>query len=487
VLFGVAWALATPVGAPPDEAAHIIRADVLFHGQLIGTPGPKGSPRAVTEVHGPEDLIALIPESECLNGNNVNPASCTNTYTKSARTINGFTYVGRYPPFYYFFVGLPTLVSQSLSVVYLMRTVSVMLSAVFLALAFAGAWRWGRSRILFGAITIAITPMAMYMAAAVNPNGLEISSAICAWTTGLLLFVERSDVPPGLLASFATSAIVLALSRGLSPLWLAAILVFVGGLAGARRCRTILAARATWWWIGAGAVTAAFVVAWDVGEQTFNFLVGNPAPRHASLLHFWIEVVGRAGGYLQQFIGVFGSLETPVPTVTFLAWIAAGSLLVLGALIYGKRRESLVLVVLFASCIVIPALLDASQAHRYGFIEQGRYYLPLVAGVPLLAGLILSRSRLSGSEQQRAAAVTVGLGVFGQIAAFVWTLHRYTVGAGGPINPFDRLRDGWLPPLGAPGLDAAMLVISLVFAGWVLTRAAPPTDAAQPSLLAGAP
>ena len=96
-------------------------------------------------------------------------------------------------PMYYAIVGLPSLIVTSTTGMYLMRTVSSLLGALFLALAIMSVFCWSSRRLLQIGVLLAATPTAAYYASSVNPNGLEIMAAICLWCSGIILVSERSE------------------------------------------------------------------------------------------------------------------------------------------------------------------------------------------------------------------------------------------------------------------------------------------------------
>ena len=90
---------------------------------------------------------------------------------------------------------------------------------------------WTRSRLLLLALAVTVTPMVIVFGSAVNPSGLDMATAVCVWTGGLILVLDRSiRPPPSLVAATAVSAAVMELMRGLSPLLLGVMAVFLFSL-----------------------------------------------------------------------------------------------------------------------------------------------------------------------------------------------------------------------------------------------------------------
>lgn len=230
-----AWSFATPIGAGQDEPAQLVKAASVARGEFVGsTPSGKSLAlaarnglaycryvkfahvcnRAVTVVTVPQTFANLrIPA--CYRKRAKVPAGCAPGFSGSGQETMATTYVGRYPPLYYAIVGLPSLAWHSDVAVYLMRLLSGLLTALFVGLALALATVWSRSRMLTLAVAVTATPMVIILGSAVNPNGLEVATAICVWTGGLILVLERAGRPPtSLVAATAAAATVMVLTAG---------------------------------------------------------------------------------------------------------------------------------------------------------------------------------------------------------------------------------------------------------------------------------
>ena len=467
---GGSWILATPRSAPPDEAVQVLRAYAIVHGQIIGSRPDIPQPEAVTAVRAPESLEELEQYSVCFEGKPGVPAGCSATTSRSGHLATTLIYVGRYPPLYYVLVGLPTLVTHSLDAVYPVRLASLMLSAIFLAFAFAAGWRWSASRMLVPALAVAVTPMAIYMAAAVNPSGLEIAVAICLWTSLLVLVADQTVDPPKLLiAGAGISAVTLPLLRGFSPFFLVLIGLVILPLAWRNERLGLLRRRDVRCWLGLTVVSGMAAGLWILLAKSLNFLPGNQLPPHTTTSHMVSIIVGETSGYIQQYIGVFGALEVPSPLLTLLAWTGAASVLVFLAFSVGSRVSTVCLATTMSITLALPVAIGVSQARGLGLIGQGRYYLPFAAGVPILAGVLARPGLLIGSASRRLGRLLIGAVGAGHVAAFYASSHRYLVGAGGPLNPLARVPSGWAPPVPPAVLEGLGVVAIGLYAAWVMS------------------
>lgn len=477
VLFalGALWSLATPVGAAPDEPTQIIKAAAVVRGQLVGAPTP-GQPKAVVTVTVPESFASDLHLATCYAFTDTRPAGCAPHLSGVGRPSIATTYVGRYPPLYYLLVGAPTLLSTTDTAVHLMRLLSVLCSALLIGLAFAVAAVWSRSRLLVIALAVCATPQVVFLASVVNPSGLEIAAAIATWTCGLVLVLDHRHAPPvGLVAGCAGSASVLALCRGLSPLWVALIAATLvaltpGTIPALWRSRQVRAATAVV--AAVGVVAVAFIL----GAHTLTVLpAGRPIGANTPELQMVADALGETGRFLRQVVGVFGWLDTPSPVAVLAGWWAAAGILVVVSLASTDRRAAGTVAAVMLVSVLLPAAIMVSHARQSGLVWQARDGLPLYAGIPLVAGAVAGRSSAGGTIRgllhdrlvaRLAVLLACGIAV-AQLVDFGWALRRYTVGLGATLNPFARVPGGWSPPVPAVVLVAAGVLVTATYAWWV--------------------
>jgi hypothetical protein len=477
-LMSTAWALATPPFAAPDEAAHVARAASIVRGQLIGSPAAG----VATRVRIPGTLVAGSP---CFASHPDVPASCAPSPVRGPALVDTTTYEGRYPPLYYLIVGLPSLLWTSEAGLYMMRVLAAALCSAFLAAAVCVAMRAVRSRVLVLGAAVAISPMALYLAGSVNPSGLEISAGICLWVTGSALVLLR-DVPcrSSTLGWAGASAVALAASRGIAPFWLLLIALVLAGAAGRQRVRDLRSRRPVRLWLWAVLLVSLASVVWAVA---IGGLKVTPAPPTA---HGWSETAILARSWdltparLQQMVGVMGAFDAIPWKVTYVAWFAATLSLVLLGLAASRLRMAMSIAAVVVLGIGAPILIEASHARNLGFVWQGRYTLPFIAGLPVLAGFAASTGwRVPRDVQGRLAAAVAVLLAVAQVGAFVRCLQRYVVGADGPLYFFGG---PWKPPVPALLLVFAFVLLSAAYAWLVAGRPVPRSQRTSTGPRAGA-
>lgn len=502
-----AWTAASPLMSSPDEPAHVVRAASLVRGQLVGSRrGGPSSPSTVVQV--PAWLSGAGSMPSCYAGRPQVPASCAPALGTAGGTVAAVTYAGRYPPLYYAIVGWPTLLVRGPVAVYLMRLAGAAACAALLA---GALWCAGRSRarnLLLVALGLTATPQVLFLGGVVNPSGLEISAAICAWTAGLAAWSSpagrgavtgaspaahsgqegRGAPPPHLdraaLAWLVVSLAVLVNVRGLSPLFGALIGLTLLARAGRRGLSAALATSVGR--IGAALVAAAgaVAVAWVLGAGALHVVPsGQRLPDGSGPLAVVVLEARNVVSMAPQFVGVFGWVDTYMPIAAYGAWLGGLAALVVLALRRARGRSRALLAVLALACAAVPILLTSSQAAHLGIFGQARDWMPLWVGLPLLAGASLRPSpegrrggrgapagaprwapagagRRARSRMAAATATAAALGSV-QLLAWAWALHRYRGGLGpgsGHGTPGPAGLGPWAPPAPELALGLALAV-----------------------------
>jgi hypothetical protein len=387
---------------------------------------------------------------------------------------------------YYAVVGLPSLLTDNLAGVYLMRIVSVLLSAALLAVALAAAKRWGASPLLVAALVVVATPTEMFLAASVNPNGLEVAAAICLWAVGSVLVLDRAGDPPkGLVLATAGSASMLVLTRPLSTLWLF-LIVAVLAAAGWKRvaARRLLARRDVQAGLVVVAAASAAAVTWVVAVRGLTVVPEGPPAPGTPLTRIAATAASQLWLGLAQTAGTFGWDNTHEPELAMFALVIALSIPLVMCLARAPRRDVSLLLVVVGLSAIVPMVLVVAAARQDGIEAQGRYFMPLWVGVPIFAAA--TQRSLPRMTAQRLSRTMVLSAASGMVLAFGWNLHRVTVGEPGPYLPWSTPATAWRPPLPATVLDAAAIVAVGIYAALALRLSVRPDDPWQESHASGA-
>lgn len=467
------WILATPLMAYPDEPAHTIKAAAVARGQFF--PGPGESYGNGIHVQVPS-YIANVDSQRCFAFLKEMPAGCApaipvgDTYT----TI-GVTSAGLYNPFYYWFVGLPSLFMSGAPAIFAMRIVSGLMSAAFYAAGFTALSRLRHPKWPMVAAAVATTPMVFFLATGINPNSLEVAASMAAFC-GLVSVLENSRqlhlARPGILA-VGVSAATLANTRNVSLLWLlcgaiVACLFFRGAdIVAIFRNRLLLIVA------GLSAIGVALGVIWN-----FIMLTAPPSAGEAPAgisnaveglrpSNAFATMLDRSFDFVNQYIGVAGWLDAPVPQAVLMFWNMLLIALLLLVFLMRPARLQLGFWAAIGMLAVVPALVQAALVTSSGFIWQGRYSLPLFAIAVISAGLALRFRKFHANLiSRRVAKILLWATCAAHVYGFVYILRRYVVGIPDFANWLVMFtKPDWQPPL-------SWEVLTLLFAVALVVAAA---------------
>lgn len=468
-----AWVMGNAPFGAPDEAFHYIRAVGVSEGHLLGTPDPAArigvtptqvawTAQATRQLSLPR---ALDPQPyTCEIGRPHRSAACQLRATPNTGPVARATTVGNYQPLPYL---LPAAVvragGSATAALRLARAIQALSALALLAIAVFALYDGASPLLSLLGPLLAVTPMAIFCASALGGSGIEVASGVAFMAC--LLRVGRSAAEPRrwwlLLAS---SGAVLALSRSTGPAFLVLMLALAAALAGPRA----FAARLLAGWPARLAVCA--LLAAIALNRVWEGLYGPSVPLDTSSLHAGL-VAGAHQWWkaLPQLVGSFGYLEVKLPLILPLAWFALALALLAAAAAVSERRERLVLAGALAAGLAGPAVFYALFVRPSGFGLQGRYVLPALVALPIVAGELLCRhSRRASSAWLGRLALALPLAVaLAQILAWYVNARRYAVGTSGPTWFLPHA--SWAPPGGwwpwlALALAAGGCLAAAVFA-----------------------
>jgi Predicted membrane protein (DUF2142) len=465
------WALGTPLFANADEPAHVVRAASVARGELVGKTPHSKLLKGYTLVKLPAIYDAAGAHLNCFARKANRDASCHRFTGSESKTKEVLTEAGHHPPAYYAVVGgISRLWPRAPGAVYLMRFVTVLVTALFVAFAVGALSRMASPRVALVGLAVALTPMVLSFGSAVNPTAPETAAAIATWACGLVVVSElRAGKEPdrGVVIQLGVAASALVLARQISMFWLTFIALILAALLGRDALRRLWRSTSARIWAAVVAACVAAQLLWIVLADGLDLSVPigfEPTLSNTDLVR---ETVGRAGGFYLEMLGNVGWLDTTLPGLTYLLLTVALGALVLLAVAVGTRPYVIAMLVAMAITVVTPIALEAWQYRTYGLYWQGRYTLPIAVGVPLLAVFALQ----SGTGRRVLlhgwfVPALAGMLVVAHVLAFYQALRRWSVGANGPV--FYWLHPDWTSVVPQFLLIAAYSVVFVAFVVWLL-------------------
>ena len=401
LLLQAAWSFVVPPFRGLDEHDHAYKAAAVARGDWSAshTEAPGGWGELVTV---PADLVvAAGPVCETFPYTTKDNCSAVRD-GQDAGTVEVASSAARYNPVFYFAIGTPARFFSGSDALYAMRATGALICALLIALAISTAW--SSSRWPAAAVLVAATPVMLYSTTIAAPNGVEMSGALLVWSA--LLSLARSPGPAPPVARFVilatVGAIPLVTVRSLGPLWLL-LIVAVCALLTPREIRSaVLRSTTARVCALAVAVATSAAVAWTLTAGTNQF-----PSKSDPITGLWADLPKECVLWLLQAIGAFPARDEPAPALVYAVVLAAWAVLTIVGWRAARRRERLLLVVVFVLAYAVPLAATISSYEDLGPFWQGRYGYPFAVGFLLIAGHVLALRDNRASRASRALPVLV--------------------------------------------------------------------------------
>jgi hypothetical protein len=313
--------------------------------------------------------------------------------------------------------------------------------------------------------------MVIFLDASVTTNGVEIAAAICFWAG--LLRARQADAPKVTWLAAGVGGAVMALSRQLDVAWLIAGAILFVCLLGPNRAFERFRGGGRYSVVGLCLATGSGVAAaaWDVFATPSQPVSLATARNNKPTLYQLKELA-------HQAIGVFGWLDTPLPTPAERAWLLAITVLACMALVLGTPRQRVALIGAFLAVAVATVGVQMFVMAQIGYAMQMRYVLAMAMVVPLLSAEIIAERDDKRDDLARLRPLLL-FGVIVVVSVVQWVgyytnAHRYGVGLDSPRSLLRQA--AWQPPGGTLLwlVVTATGVTCLAVAGILMARVAGP-------------
>ncbi len=454
------WTVGTPLFGSPDEPAHLYKAYGTAHGEAIGEPIEGSFSPNLRRFDVPAEM-GQSPDIMCFIFQADVSAGCAGPGSVGA----GESTAAIYPPFWYGLVGGGARLTGQDTSQRVYRAVAATLCAALIAAAFAVARRSNVGR-FSPLLLLGLTPMTLFLAGSVNPNGFEVAGFLLLWA--LCLHIDTDQAVSRRAGVIVGSIVaVLLLSRFASAIWVACgvgVIALTIGASGVRRFmnRAFLMPAA-----GLSVAASVLLVGWSryAGAAAED-------PRIATDMGL-VEVARttweRTPELLRQMIGILGWLDTRIPWFAYALFAVFTAAIVVGVVLAGDRRLVLAAGAVCVGVIVVPIIVNVASAASAGLIWQGRYSLPLYAMLGLL-GMLGWHRALERRPNPRLMTIVRWTAaicfVVAEVASFWQALRRFAVGAEGKIWLDEPLP--WSPSITPMVLIALNAALVSTLAGVVL-------------------
>ncbi|GAA0735386.1 DUF2142 domain-containing protein [Dactylosporangium roseum] len=460
------WSVAAPFDGTMDDRAHIARAAGAAAGEFTGEESGWGLLQSV-----PAEYTA----DNCWIHDLAESAACAPPLRPGPKVRFSST-AGRYFPLYYMAVGWPLNTFGGWTGLYLARMISAALSAAFLASAFVVLARRSRFGLPLAGFLVAASPMVIELGGAINPNGLEMTAGIALCAAGVALFLgPRRGADRPLIWLMGISAATLSVLKVTGPLWVAVIMAVLLVPIRLDRLRELLRTRLVRGWLAGLALAVAVSVWWTLYAGATNIVPLSIEQRFSVFQAAQVEMerwVYWDGGYLHQIVGLTSWLDTRMFEPAYPVWWGLAAGLIVPALAFGSRLDRWRLSAMIVGSVGLPFAIQVEQANTLGYVTQARYFMPMMAGIPLIAAFIMERHVLTAAQSRAYTRIAVVALVPIQFVALVFTMQRWQQGRPkhlglSHLNPF---AGDWHPRVGSLS-PLLLMLVGLVVVGVLFWRA----------------
>lgn len=457
-MLALSWAMTNPPFASPDEPAHYLRS-LAVGGLSLAGQSDVDAPAGLWTTHDPA-CNKFRPEQ---------PASCLDDLITTDREVTADSAAGLYPPLAYLLPGaLARLESNPQDADRAGRLALVAISSIFFVVASLLLWSPDTGYVSLIGLLVAVTPMVVFVSSMLNNSALETAAGL-AFAAAIIRLARPARSRAWVWVAAASSGAILTVARATGILWMTfgvALYCILVGRSGLRE--ELRRNRAPV--LGA----AIALIAAATANRAWEAAYGTDVAQEGPLAYPWRDKIGEAFSRLPrlgaEWIGKFGWLDTTLPKAAVLAWLGVGAAMVAVALVVGRARQRLALLVALALALGVAAILSATlRAGELGGNLQARHLMPFLVVIPLLAGEMVAQRATRWRNVGTVLAILVGFTTTVQFAAWYLNARRQSVGVDGSL--FFLADPDWGPPLGW----AFWLVVTVAALGLLL--ASPVIDA----------
>lgn len=345
--------------------------------------------------------------------------------------------MGRYPPLPFVISGIGTVFGATDLSVLMARLMTSLVSAVLIACAAYAILR--RQQSLLG-LLLALTPGTIFLASAMNPSAIEICSAIAVWSI-LPSIIQDKASDRTIQTIFLAAGVLLIATRPIGIVfYITAVLISWIAHGNTTLSQVIKTNKSVLLMHG---LTAVLMAWWY--EAIYNFQTSPSLTAGNEKVSLFTQVtrsLQHIPELLDQHVGNFGWLDTPIPRGALWLYALIAAVAIFTSLQRLGKRKTFALTLLSCAVVAIFLAVDMNFYAMFGwFGAQGRHITPILVGVQLLA------VAQSGFGTRFHIAVVTGWSVI-MVWAGLGALRRYTVGVNGN-NEFSMFTErAWNPSIG---------------------------------------
>lgn len=395
VLLQLGWAVALPMLRGADELEHVKKASGVSAGAFVSPVVPV------------EADIVEAQRTVCLKlYDGLDPAPCepvegaSTAERRPASTELMQTAAARSNPVWYVVVAPASWILEGAATVWGIRAIGAILCALLIAWAVSLNRERGSDRHLPSGLMLCVTPAVIYASTVAAPNGVHLASGLLLWVALLTADTHRPNAWAICIAGAA-----LSVTHTLGLFWLGCAVVTLALLRGRRhvvRTGRNLATSPVALSILVAAVV--FTISWIALARPNDPTRGGGDPLADSTKDIPALVHGLV--WVIQLVGTMPYRFDFLWFVVYALWWLAFVVFLALVLRATHVRQRLTMVAVATAAVVLPITVTFLTYDVHGYAWQGRYELPLLYALPLIAA---DGRRTAGPRDPRWAAAQLAL------------------------------------------------------------------------------
>jgi|GEM_PF-2900103 len=460
----ILWVFALPIGAGLNEgdngiyAASVARGSVFLPFKEVDfVPSWRAQVPA---------WVAAITKSWILEAFDKGGALHPNPSQFIAESSNSYvlttTNLAHLPPFFYFLVGIPSLIFSGLFAAYSMRLITALICLVFILISLYLVSRNSNNKLSIAGLVFALSPEAYFLFSTITANGIEVASACLVFTATALLCTEQpQEKQIRLLRIWFLASSALCLVRTLSPVWVLVaalyLIIYIGPVA---LINLIKKHKDLYIYITILVVAGLLTFFWDLFRGSFPYQIAvyltNSYHDESFISRFFISIK-RVTTFYNQAFGHINNGNFFAGTVIYVLLIFV---VISISFKNASTRQKLILVLGVAFNILLPALFESIKGNSLGQWWYGDYSLPLYVQSPIIAATFLSKSNGNERTKEILTNLLLVFAVLSQLTVLYLVARSYMVGFSGKIMVLfaNSIWQGY--PF---GFESFYLLIDLIF------------------------
>lgn len=378
VVLQLGWAVALPAFRGPDEIEHVKRSSGVAAGEFLAPSG------TVTV----EDDVVAAQVDVCLRlHSDFDPTICAPVTGGSDGAQPGASSVpmrsaaARYNPVWYVLVAPASWLLEGSATVWGIRATGALASALLLGWALSLHRPSCASQRSDTAMMLCVTPAVAFASIVAAPNGLHFAASLLFWVA--LLSADAGRRPTWALC---VGGAVMSLTHTLGFFWILCAMVVLVSLRGGAHLRQL----------GRDLVKSPVALTMLVAAQAFAILwiaisrPNDPTGDGDVLAESTKEIPALAHGlvWVMQLVGTMPFRFGLLWPVVYVLWVLAFAVWWWLSLRRADAHEKRAMVTIVTMAVAIPTVVTLLTFENHGYAWQGRYELPLLFGLPLIAGAV---------------------------------------------------------------------------------------------------